>query len=47
MDIFVAQPLPHDFTVAAAAMPSSFGDGSLRAYGEIDYGKEFDSYARV
>jgi hypothetical protein len=37
MDIFVAQPLPHGFTVAAAAMPSSFGDGSLRAYGELDY----------
>jgi hypothetical protein len=37
MDIFVAQPLPHGFTVAAAAMPSCFGDGSLRAYGELDY----------
>jgi hypothetical protein len=37
MDIFVAQPLPHGFTVAAAAVPSSFGDGSLRAYGELDY----------
>ena len=37
MDIFVAQPLPHGFTVAAAVMPSSFGDGSLRAYGELDY----------
>jgi hypothetical protein len=37
MDIFVAQPLPHGFTVAAAAMPSGFGDGSLRAYGELDY----------
>jgi hypothetical protein len=37
MDIFVAQPLPHGFTIAAAAMPSCFGDGSLRAYGELDY----------
>jgi hypothetical protein len=37
MDIFVAQPLPHGFTAAAAAMPSCFGDGSLRAYGELDY----------
>jgi len=37
MDIFVAQPLPRGFTVAAAAMPSSFGDGSLRVYGEFDY----------
>ena len=36
MDIFVAQPLPHNFTVAAAAMPSMFGDGSPRAYGELD-----------
>ena len=37
MDIFVVQPLPHGFTVAAAAMPSCFGDGSLRAYDELDY----------
>lgn len=37
MDIFVSQPLPHGFTVAAAAMPSCFADGSLRAYGELDY----------
>jgi hypothetical protein len=37
MDIFVGQPLPHGFTVAAAAMPSCFGDGSLRAYAELDY----------
>ena len=37
MDIFVAQPLPHGFSVAAAAMPSCFGDRSLRAYGELDY----------
>ena len=37
MDIFVAQPLPHGFNIAAAAMPSCFGDGSLRAYGEFDY----------
>jgi hypothetical protein len=37
MDIFVVQPLPHGFTVAAAAMPSCFGGGSLRAYGELDY----------
>jgi hypothetical protein len=37
MDIFVAQPLPHGFNVAAAAMPSCLGDGSLRAYGELDY----------
>jgi hypothetical protein len=37
MDIFVAQPLPRGFNIAAAAMPSCFGDGSLRAYGELDY----------
>jgi hypothetical protein len=37
MDIFVVQPLPHGFTAAAAVMPSCFGDGSLRVYGELDY----------
>ena len=37
MDIFVAQPLPHGFKVSAAAMPSCFGDGSLRLFGGVDY----------
>jgi hypothetical protein len=37
MDLFVAQPLPHDFTAAAAAMPSCSADGSLRVFSELQY----------
>jgi hypothetical protein len=37
LDLFFVQPLPHNFTVAAAALPSCFGDGSLRAYGALAY----------
>jgi hypothetical protein len=35
LDLFVAQPLPYNFTAAAAAMPSCLGDGSLRLFTEI------------
>ena len=37
MDLFIAQPLPHGFTAAAAAMPSYLGDGSLRVFSELQY----------
>jgi hypothetical protein len=47
MDIFVAQPLPHGFTASAAAMPSCFGDGSLRLFGGVDYKPEKNWILRV
>jgi hypothetical protein len=37
MDLFVAQPLPYNFTAAAAAMPNCLGDGSLRIFAELQY----------
>jgi hypothetical protein len=37
MDIFVAGPLPDGLRVAASGDAKRFGDGSLRAYGELDY----------
>jgi hypothetical protein len=37
LDLFLAQPLPHNLTAAAAAMPSCLGDGSLRVFAELQY----------
>ena len=37
LDLFIAQPLPYNFTAAAAAMPSCLGDGSLRVYASVQY----------
>jgi hypothetical protein len=37
LDLFIAQPLPYNLTAAAAAMPSCFADGSLRAFAEVQY----------
>jgi hypothetical protein len=37
LDLFVAQPLPYNFTASAAAMPSCLGDGSLRVFAGVQY----------
>jgi hypothetical protein len=37
VNFFIAQPLPYNFTAAAAALPSCLGDGSLRVFAGLQY----------